>query len=149
MFVVHNFILGLKKKRYSISICKVLICISIGSWVFTVNWLLFCNCALLISVSEFTSYLKGLSPSSLDMELRMLQILEEDDDSEVLEKKPEFASISLLLDYFIHETSVRNNFEFIQALVKLFLKVWFTTVVVFLIKKNIFRHIHTPTQYCS
>lgn len=53
----------------------------------------------------------------------MLQILEEDDDPKVLEKKPEFASISLLLDYFIHEISVRNNFEFIQALFKLFLKV--------------------------
>ncbi|XP_078162623.1 transducin family protein / WD-40 repeat family protein [Carex rostrata] len=78
--------------------------------------------------SEFTSYLKGLSPSSLDMELRMLQILEEDDDPEVLEKKPEFASISLLLDYFIHEISVRNNFEFIQALVKLFLKIHGETV---------------------
>ncbi|KAJ4810553.1 Transducin family protein / WD-40 repeat family protein [Rhynchospora pubera] len=78
--------------------------------------------------SEFTKYLKGLSPSSLDMELRMLQILEEDDDLEVLEKKPEFASISLLLDYFIHEISVRNNFEFIQALIKLFLKIHGETV---------------------
>ncbi|KAJ8772171.1 hypothetical protein K2173_027348 [Erythroxylum novogranatense] len=64
--------------------------------------------------SAFTDYLKGLSPSTLDMELRMLQIREEDDLQEV-KKRPEFASIELLVYYFIHEISSRNNFEFVAG----------------------------------
>lgn len=66
--------------------------------------------------------MKSLSPSTLDMELRMLQIID-DGDQEELDKRPEFISIELLLDYFIHEISCRNNFEFIQAVIRLFLKV--------------------------
>jgi U3 small nucleolar RNA-associated protein 21 len=54
----------------------------------------------------------------------MLQIID-DDDSESVEDKPELQSILLLLDYFIHELSCRNNFEFVQAVLKLFLKVYF------------------------
>lgn len=72
--------------------------------------------------SAFTDYLKGLSPSSLDMELRVLQLI--DDEPQNLEQRPELQSISLLLDYFIHELSCRNNFEFVQAVLKLFLKVY-------------------------
>lgn len=67
--------------------------------------------------------MKGMSPSSLDMELRLLQIIDDDEESEDLEQRPELQSISLLLDYFIHELSCRNNFEFVQAVLKLFLKV--------------------------
>lgn len=66
--------------------------------------------------------MKGLSPASLDMELRLLQIID-DEESEDLEQRPELQSISSLLDYFIHELSCRNNFEFVQAILKLFLKV--------------------------
>lgn len=40
-----------------------------------------------------------------------------------LDKRPEYLSIELLLDYLIHEISCRNNFEFIQAVIRLFLKV--------------------------
>lgn len=72
--------------------------------------------------SAFTDYIKGLSSSTLDMELRMLQIIDDDDDQEP-DKRPELYSIELLLDYFIHEISCRNNFEFIQAVVRLFLKI--------------------------
>jgi len=72
--------------------------------------------------SAFTDYMKGLSPASLDMELRLLQIID-DEESEDLEQRPELQSISSLLDYFIHELSCRNNFEFVQAILKLFLKV--------------------------
>lgn len=75
----------------------------------------------------FTDYLKGLSPSSLDMELRMLQIID-DEESEGLEQRPELQSISSLLDYFIHELSTRNNFEFVQAVLKLFLKIHGETI---------------------
>ena len=47
---------------------------------------------------------------TLDMELRMLQIVEEDNgDTES--------------SYYIQEISRRNNFEFIQAMIRLFLKV--------------------------
>jgi U3 small nucleolar RNA-associated protein 21 len=63
-----------------------------------------------------------LSPSSLDMELQMLQIIDDDESENV--DKPELQSISLLLDYFIHELSCRSNFEFVQAVLKLFLKVY-------------------------
>jgi U3 small nucleolar RNA-associated protein 21 len=80
------------------------------------------SCGETKNYSAFTDYLKGLSPSSLDMELRMLQIID-DDDSESVEDKPELQSILLLLDYFIHELSCRNNFEFVQAVLKLFLKI--------------------------
>lgn len=53
----------------------------------------------------------------------MLQIID-DEESEDLEQRPELQSISSLLDYFIHELSCRNNFEFVQAVLKLFLKVY-------------------------
>ncbi|KAM7517882.1 hypothetical protein LguiB_016844 [Lonicera macranthoides] len=76
----------------------------------------------------FTDYLKSLSLSTLDMEFRMLQIIDDDDDAQEAEKRPELYSIELLLDYFIHEISCRNNYEFIQALVRLFLKIHGETI---------------------
>lgn len=54
----------------------------------------------------------------------MLQIIDdEDDEQQEPHSRPELFSIELLLDYFIHEISGRNNFEFVQALVRVFLKV--------------------------
>lgn len=78
--------------------------------------------------STFTDYIKGLSSSTLDVELRMLQIIEDDDDDgddddQEPIKRPELHSIELLLDYFIYELSCRNNFEFLQAVIRLFLKI--------------------------
>lgn len=75
------------------------------------------------AVSAFTDYIKNLSPSTLDVELRMLQIID-DEDLQNIDQRPELHSIGLLLDYFVHELSSRNNFEFIQAVIRLFLKVW-------------------------
>lgn len=86
-------------------------------------------CSHNFAVSAFTEYIKSLSPSTLDMELRMLQIIDDDNQQE-FEKRPEFISIELLLDYFINETSCRNNFEFVQAIIRLFLKVWILDVMV-------------------
>ncbi|KAM0966851.1 hypothetical protein FF1_022589 [Malus domestica] len=77
--------------------------------------------------SAFTDYIKSLSPSTLDMELRMLQIVD-DEDEEELESRPELLSIELLLDYFIHETWCRNNFDFVQAVIKVFLKIHGETI---------------------
>ncbi|GAB4849172.1 hypothetical protein Ancab_003982 [Ancistrocladus abbreviatus] len=74
------------------------------------------------SKNSFTEYIKGLSPSSLDMELRMLQIIDDDDEQEP-STRPELVSIELLLDYFINEVSQRYNFEFVQAVIRLFLKI--------------------------
>lgn len=75
--------------------------------------------------STFTDYIKGLSPSALDMELRMLQII---DDQQEPEHRRELHYIELLLDYFVFEISCRNNFEFIQAVIRLFLKIHGETV---------------------
>ncbi|XP_051123637.1 U3 small nucleolar RNA-associated protein 21 homolog isoform X2 [Andrographis paniculata] len=72
--------------------------------------------------AAFTDYVKGLSASSLDMELRMLQIVD-DDDSQEPSNRPELQFIELLLDYFIQEISFKNNFEFLQAMIRLFLKI--------------------------
>ncbi|XVE98879.1 hypothetical protein REPUB_Repub03eG0147200 [Reevesia pubescens] len=74
------------------------------------------------NLSAFTDYIKGLSPSALDMELRMLQIIDDENQQE-LDRRPEMISIELLLDYFIYRISYRNNFEFIQAVIRLFLKI--------------------------
>ncbi|KAI3445057.1 hypothetical protein Pfo_001722 [Paulownia fortunei] len=74
----------------------------------------------------FTDYIKGLSSSTLDMELRMLQIVDDDDDDDDEQesgKRPELYFIELLLDYFMQDISCRNNFEFIQAVIRLFLKI--------------------------
>uniref|UniRef100_A0A0D3GJ78 Uncharacterized protein n=1 Tax=Oryza barthii TaxID=65489 RepID=A0A0D3GJ78_9ORYZ len=84
------------------------------------------SCGDTKNYSAFTDYLKGLSPSSLDMELRVLQLI--DDEPQNLEQRPELQSISLLLDYFTHELSCRNNFEFVQAVLKLFLKIHGETI---------------------
>ncbi|KAK9049733.1 hypothetical protein SSX86_031298 [Deinandra increscens subsp. villosa] len=75
----------------------------------------------------FTDYLKSLSSSTLDVELRMLQIIDDDDEQEP-EKRPELIILELLLDYFIQEITHRNNFEFIQALIRLFLKIHGETI---------------------
>lgn len=52
----------------------------------------------------------------------MLQIIDDDEEQEP-EKRPELLILELLLEYLIHEVSHGNNFEFIQALIRLFLKV--------------------------
>ncbi|KAL3647151.1 hypothetical protein CASFOL_008119 [Castilleja foliolosa] len=72
--------------------------------------------------AAFTDYIKGLSASTLDMELRMLQIIDDDDEQES-STRPEVHFIEVLLDYFIHEVSCRNNFEFVQAMIRLFLMI--------------------------
>nr|GMD62614.1 U3 small nucleolar RNA-associated protein 21 homolog [Ipomoea batatas] len=72
--------------------------------------------------AAFTDYIKTLSPSTLDMEMRVLQLIDDDNEQD-LENRQELYFIGLLLDYFIHEISCRNNFEFIQALIRLFLKI--------------------------
>jgi U3 small nucleolar RNA-associated protein 21 len=80
------------------------------------------------SFAAFTEYIKGLDPSTLDMELRMLQIIDDDNDEQEDEKRPELVSIEQLVDYFIFELSSRNNFEFLQAVIRIFLKIHGETI---------------------
>lgn len=53
------------------------------------------------------------------MELRILQIVGDEDEEEPEKLVP----IELLLDYFIDKTACRNNFDFVQAVIRVFLKV--------------------------
>ncbi|KAK7271798.1 hypothetical protein RJT34_27998 [Clitoria ternatea] len=75
--------------------------------------------------TAFTDYIKRLSPSTLDVELRMLQVIDDDDDDDQqeAEKRSQLVPIEQLLDYFIHELSYKNNFEFLQGVLRLFLKI--------------------------
>ncbi|KAI4379695.1 hypothetical protein MLD38_005958 [Melastoma candidum] len=75
----------------------------------------------------FTDYIKGLSPSTLDLELRMLQIIDDDDEEDGVDR-PELQLIEMLLNYFIQEVSLQNDFEFVQALIRLFLKIHGDTI---------------------
>lgn len=52
----------------------------------------------------------------------MLQIIDGEYQQEP-EQRQELHYIELLIEYFVHEIACRNNFEFIQAVLKLFLKV--------------------------
>ncbi|KAK7278289.1 hypothetical protein RJT34_23315 [Clitoria ternatea] len=72
--------------------------------------------------AAFIDYIKGLSSSTLYMELQMFQIIDDDDPQEA-KKRLELVLIEQLLDYLMHEISCRNNFEFLQGVLKLFLKV--------------------------
>uniref|UniRef100_A0A0D6QUZ2 Uncharacterized protein n=1 Tax=Araucaria cunninghamii TaxID=56994 RepID=A0A0D6QUZ2_ARACU len=77
--------------------------------------------------ASFTDYLKSLSPSALDLELRMLQIIDNGNITES-EHGVELKGIGMLLDYFVYEVSRNNNFEFLQALIRLFLKIHGETI---------------------
>lgn len=95
----------------------------IGSATFWKNTYWFwCLAPYFVPDSTFTEYIKALSPSTLDMELRMLQIIDDKYQQEP-EQRQELHYIELLLEYFAHEIACRSNFEFIQAFFKLFLKV--------------------------
>ncbi|KAI4973083.1 hypothetical protein ZWY2020_024588 [Hordeum vulgare] len=54
------------------------------------------------SDSAITDYLKGLSPSSLDMELRMLQIIDDDEVEESEEPRPIRAPVHLIAAGLLH-----------------------------------------------
>ena len=60
----------------------------------------------------------------------MLQI-RDDDNEQGPDTRPDLFPIELLLDYFIHETSCMNNFEFIQAVIRFFLKVFLLLMLSF------------------
>jgi len=61
------------------------------------------------------------------MELRLLQIIDNENISET-EHSVELQGRGMLLDYFVNEVSCNNNFEFVQALIRLFLKIHGETI---------------------
>jgi hypothetical protein len=63
--------------------------------------------------------LRGMAPSAVDSELRAMEIVNL--ESEVDED--EVRDVGLLLDFITHELAAKRNFELIQALLNLALKV--------------------------
>ncbi|TKY46465.1 putative WD repeat-containing protein [Spatholobus suberectus] len=87
---------------------------------------LYLQCLKNIDNYAIIDYIKGLAPSTLDIELQMFQII--DDDQQEADKRPELESIEQVLDYFIHDLSYKNYFEFQQAVIRLFLKIHRETI---------------------
>lgn len=61
------------------------------------------------------------------MELRLLQIVDNENITET-EHSVELQGIGMLRDYFVNEVSCNINFEFVQALIRLFLKIHGETI---------------------
>jgi hypothetical protein len=62
-----------------------------------------------------------MSPSEVDAEFRIMEIVDDDIDS----RSQELQDIGMVLDFLLAELKSNNNFEFIQALMQLFLEVIF------------------------
>jgi hypothetical protein len=60
-----------------------------------------------------------MSPSEVDGEFRVMEIVDDDIDSQ----SQELQDIGMVLDFLLAELKSNNNFEFIQALMQLFLEV--------------------------
>ncbi|CAK0785298.1 hypothetical protein CVIRNUC_008505 [Coccomyxa viridis] len=73
--------------------------------------------------SRLMAYLKGLTPSRLDSELRFMQLIEG------ISSKEELQELCRLLDFIAHEISHNSNFEFMQALLRLVLQVHGDTIL--------------------
>eukprot|EP00271_Cylindrocystis_brebissonii_P018690 TRINITY_DN5414_c0_g1_i1.p1 TRINITY_DN5414_c0_g1~~TRINITY_DN5414_c0_g1_i1.p1 ORF type:complete len:979 (-),score=218.28 TRINITY_DN5414_c0_g1_i1:1298-4234(-) len=61
--------------------------------------------------------LRSMSPSAIDLELRMMEVMmgpEEEDEGEQFEPE-EVEEVGLLLDFLVAATRERNNFELVQA----------------------------------
>jgi hypothetical protein len=74
---------------------------------------------LLGADSPLVTLLRGMAPSAVDSELRAMEIVNL--ESEVDED--EVRDVGLLLDFITHELAAKRNFELIQALLNVALKV--------------------------
>ena len=79
----------------------------------------------MLIVGALLSFLKGLSPSEIDMEFQMLRILDDLGSVDALTSK-QFKLIGLVLDFLVERIQSNCDFEFVQALTRLFLKVQLT-----------------------
>lgn len=77
------------------------------------------NNGSVITDSSLVDHLKGITASEVDASLRMMQIV--DDDVRIHEE--ELQEIGMMLDFLLAELLSMKNFQFIQALLQLFLKV--------------------------
>ncbi|MCO5584789.1 hypothetical protein L7F22_038721 [Adiantum nelumboides] len=89
---------------------------------------------LLYSCSESKNFmhlllfLKSLSPSEVDMEFQMLRVV---DDLDLMDESrgKQVQEIGLMLDFLTESVRSRRDFEFVQALTRLFLKVHGETIL--------------------
>jgi hypothetical protein len=77
------------------------------------------NNGSVITDTSLVDHLKGITASEVDASLRMMQIV--DDDVRIHEE--ELEEIGMMLDFLLAELLSMKNFQFIQALLQLFLKV--------------------------
>jgi len=68
--------------------------------------------------SELVTHIKESSPSLIDFEVRSLSMMNE------------FEELKLFIRFLINELETNTNFEMIQALISLFLKVHADTIVI-------------------
>jgi hypothetical protein len=73
-------------------------------------------------VGAVLSFLKGLSPAEIDVEFQMLRILDDSGSVDVLTSK-QLNLIGNVLDFLTEGIQSNRDFEFVQALTRLFLKV--------------------------
>lgn len=101
-----------------------------------------------IADADFVALMKSMSPSALDAEFRMLQLVDEEDENEDEdgERSKELVDIGLLMDFFAHETKANKEFEFLQALIQLFLKVMY--ILPFLFCRLLLDDYQTRVEFC-
>lgn len=71
--------------------------------------------------SPLVALLREMAPSAVDSELRAMEIVNLDAD--VSEHEDDVRDVGVLLDFVAHELAAKRNFELIQALLNLALKV--------------------------
>ncbi|GAQ79609.1 WD repeat-containing protein [Klebsormidium nitens] len=71
--------------------------------------------------SPLVALLREMAPSAVDSELRAMEIVNLDAD--VSEQEDDVRDVGALLDFIAHELAAKRNFELIQALLNLALKV--------------------------
>ena len=77
------------------------------------------SCAESKNYSSLVDHLKSISPSEVDASLRMMQIVDEDASAH----PEELQEIGMLMDFLLAELTMMQNFQFIQALLQVFLKI--------------------------
>ncbi|CAK9880713.1 unnamed protein product [Sphagnum jensenii] len=75
--------------------------------------------------SSLVVHIKSMSPSEVDAEFRVMEIVDDDIDSQ----SQELQDIGMVLDFLLAELKSNNNFEFIQALMQLFLEIHAETIL--------------------
>lgn len=83
------------------------------------------SCAESRNYSSLVDHLKAISPSEVDASLRMMQIVDED----VSAHPEELQEIGMVMDFLLAELMMMQNFQFVQALLQVFLKIHADTIV--------------------